>query len=108
MKPLTLDTAVREFKDYCQGNGDFDELDFKEYIIDVYCKQKVDWAVASAENILDHKWSKKCEQQEIKARIDELMRFTTGNIYECSSYSISGKELYGRITELTKELKEME
>ena len=31
---MNLDEAVRKFKDYCQGKGDFDELDFKEYILD--------------------------------------------------------------------------
>ena len=80
MKPLTLDTAVREFKDYCQGNGDFDELDFKEYIIDVYCKQQV-----------------------IKARVDELERID-GLAYGQDYYNYQ----QNRIAELAKELKEME
>lgn len=29
-----LDELIRKFKDYCQGNGDYDELDFKEDLID--------------------------------------------------------------------------
>ena len=40
MSEITLDEAIRKFKDYCQGNGDFDELDFKGYIIDIYSKQQ--------------------------------------------------------------------
>ena len=31
---MNLDEAIRKFKDYCQGKGYFDELDFKEYILD--------------------------------------------------------------------------
>lgn len=31
---MTLDEAIRKFKAYCEGEGDFDELDFKEAVID--------------------------------------------------------------------------
>jgi len=30
----TIDEAIQEFKKYCELNGDFDELDFKEAIFD--------------------------------------------------------------------------
>ena len=30
----TIDEAIQEFKKYCELNGDFDELDFKETIFD--------------------------------------------------------------------------
>lgn len=32
-KAENLDTAVQKFKAYCQGNGDYDELDFKSDLI---------------------------------------------------------------------------
>lgn len=31
---LGIDDAVRKFNEYCQGTGDFDELDLKEVIED--------------------------------------------------------------------------
>ena len=37
---IGLDEAVRRFKAYCQGDGSFDELDFKEWIIDTYVLQQ--------------------------------------------------------------------
>lgn len=30
---MTLDESIRKFKAYCEGEGDYDELDFKEYLI---------------------------------------------------------------------------
>lgn len=36
--PEGLDDAVRMFKQYCQGEGGFDELDFKEWLIEKWDK----------------------------------------------------------------------
>lgn len=39
-KPNGLDEAVQMFKGYCEGLNDFDELDFKEWLIDVWLVEK--------------------------------------------------------------------
>ena len=33
-EPQNLDEAIKLFRDYCDGKNDFDELDFKEWLID--------------------------------------------------------------------------
>ena len=33
-KTMNLDDLIDKFKDYCQGEGDYDELDFKSDLID--------------------------------------------------------------------------
>ena len=33
-KTINLDDLIRKFKAYCQGEGDYDELDFKSDLID--------------------------------------------------------------------------
>lgn len=38
-KPTTLDEAIQLFADYVREKNDFDELDFKEYLIDTYMSQ---------------------------------------------------------------------
>ncbi|WP_427007152.1 hypothetical protein [Pseudarthrobacter sp. H2] len=38
--PQDLDHAVRLFKRYIEGNSNFDELDFKEYLVDVLIEQE--------------------------------------------------------------------
>lgn len=37
---IDLDKAIRDFKAYCEHNGDFDELDLKE-VIDAYVTARV-------------------------------------------------------------------
>lgn len=39
--PTDLDHAIRLFKGYVKGENGFDELDFKEYIIDVYTNGQI-------------------------------------------------------------------
>lgn len=37
---MTLDEAIQKFAAYSCGEGDFDELDLKEYLVDVYAKEQ--------------------------------------------------------------------
>jgi hypothetical protein len=36
---MTLDEAIRKFKAYCEGEGDFDELDLKGSVLE-WCIDK--------------------------------------------------------------------
>lgn len=36
--PINLDDAIRMFREYCQDEGSFDELDFKEWLIEEWVK----------------------------------------------------------------------
>lgn len=82
--PTELDEAVRTFKGYVLGENGFDELDFKEWLIN---------------------WH---EQEITKARIDENMRMraalTGDGIHNGDPMDFT----YDRIRELSHTLKEME
>ena len=45
----SLDCALNKFRDYAQGKGDYDELDFKEYLYDVWLKQQVEILIKISE-----------------------------------------------------------
>ena len=40
---MTIDEAIQKFKAYCEGEGDFDELDFKEAILDYFEEKTVEF-----------------------------------------------------------------
>ena len=40
MQDMTLDEAIASFRQWCEGKEGFDELDLKEYLIDVWLTKK--------------------------------------------------------------------